>query len=374
MGRLLLLFPFLLLAACGAPALAPSETGTPASPTTSSLRHGFQIDYGNDYQRALKLTREAGFRWAKLQVRWADYEPTRGKTDFAYLDQVVDGAQAQQLKLLFSVTVAPQWARPPGSDLSVDGPPADPKTYASFVETLAKRYKGKVGAYEIWNEQNLSREWGGPGKVNAGEYVALLKAAHGAIKGADKDALVISGAPTPSGEVAIPEMGGHLASDDVEYFRQMYQAGMKGYFDGVGVHPSGFNNAPELDPKDPNVLNRPGGFHNHRSFYFRNFEAYRGVMVEQGDQSKQLWFTEFGWASGGQAGQEWAYAHETSEQQQADHLVKAFQIGKERGYVGAMFVWNLNFFGTDYAKRAFAVLNPDWTPRPAYKALSSMAK
>ena len=53
-------------------------------------------------------------------------------------------------------------------------------------------------------------------------------------------------------------------------------------------------------------------FHGHRSFYFRNFERYREVMVEQGDQDKQLWFTEFGWASG-QAGHEWAYAAETSE-------------------------------------------------------------
>ena len=39
-----------------------------------------------------------------------------------------------------------------------------------------------------------------------------------------------------------------------------------------------------------------------------------------------------------------------------------------------MFVWDLTFFGTDFAKRAFAILNPDWSPRPAYKALASMPK
>jgi len=171
----------------------------------------------------------------------------------------------------------------------------------------------------------------------------------------------------------VPEMGGQLAVDDVEYFREMYQAGMKGYFDGAGVHPSGFNNSPELDPKNSNVLNRPGRFHGHRSFYFRNFELYREVMVEQGDRDKQLWFTEFGWASG-EAAKEWDYARENSAKDQADYLVKAFQLARERPYVGAMFVWNLNFFGADYGKRAFAVLNPDWSSRPAYKALSSMAK
>ena len=371
MLRALVALLFLSVLACN-PAPATPASSPPGS--RDGLRHGFQVDYGNDYQRAFRLTREAGFGWAKLQVRWADWETARGKSDFAYLDQVVENAASQRLKLLFSVTTTPHWARPPGADMSVDGPPADPKTFAQFLGALASRYKGKVAAYEVWNEQNLSREWGGPGKMNAAEYVALLKSAYESIKAADRDALVLTGALTPSGEVTVPEMGGQLARDDIDFFKEMYQAGMKGHFDGVGVHPSGFNNAPDLDPRDSAVLDRQGTFRGHRSFYYRNFELYHEVMAQEGDREKQLWFTEFGWASGGQAGREWAYAHENTERQQAEYLVKAFDIAKQRGYVGAMFVWNLNFFGTDYAKRAFAVLNPDWSPRPAHTALASMPR
>ena len=38
--------------------------------------------------------------------------------------------------------------------------------YADFVSVLAKRYregspKGAIQAIEVWNEPNLSREWGG---------------------------------------------------------------------------------------------------------------------------------------------------------------------------------------------------------------------
>ena len=344
------------------------------APPAASLRYGFQVDWGNNYQRAFTMVREAGFGWAKLQVRWADMEPARGQTDWAYLDQVVDQARKEGLDLLFSVTAAPRWARERNADLAHNGPPTDPKTYGDFVGVLAKRYKGKVAAYEIWNEQNLSRDWGGPGRVKAAEYVALLKEAYKSIKGADSAALVITGALTPSGNVAMASMGGELARDDIEYFREMYQAGMRGSFDAVGVHPGGFNNAPDLDPRDQNVLKRPGGFHDHRSFYFRNFELYHEVMTEQGDKDKQLWFTEFGWASGSGVAAEWGYANSISEQTQADYLVKAFQVAKGKGYVGAMFVWNLNFYSTDLAMRAFAVLNPDWSPRPAYRALASMAR
>jgi hypothetical protein len=272
---------------------------------------------------------------------------------------------------MFSITTAPMWARPGGSDPSVNGPPASPETYARFVGAIAARYKGKVAAYEVWNEQNLAREWGGLGRQSPAEYVALLQVAYRTIKAADPNALVLTGALTPASSVDLGE--GYLAIDDLEYLQQMYEAGAKGSFDGVGVHPSGFNNAPGLDPRDDNVLGRDGGFHAHRSFYFRNFEFYRDVMVRQGDAAKPLWFTEFGWASG-PADSEWGYSMENNDQAQADYLVQAYQIGKGTGYVAGMVVWNLNHFSYQQALQAFAVVRPDWTPRAAYTALARMQK
>jgi hypothetical protein len=37
-----------------------------------------------------------------------------------------------------------------------------------------------------------------------------------------------------------------------------------------------------------------------------------------------------------------------------------------------MFIWNLNFLTPDFAKSAFAILRPDWTPRPAYCEIAAM--
>ena len=373
-GAPLVSVPLPTRANLGVPEAAAPPAPEPTPPAQQvSLGYGFQVDPSADYERALGLTTSAGFEWVKYQTRWEEFEPRQGEIDWTFLDMVVNGAQEANVKLLLSVVTAPAWSRP-GADHSVDGPPTDPQTYANFVSQLATRYKGRVAAYEIWNEQNLGREWGGPGRQSATAYVALLKAAHQAVKSADPDAMVVVGALTPAGNVDIPSLGGLLARDDVEYLREMYDAGMKGYFDAVGVHPSGFNNAPDLDPSDSAVLGREGGYNAHRSFYFRSFEFYRDVMVEMGDGDKKLWFTEFGWATGCEAGPEWGYAHENTEQQQAEWLARAFQIGREQPYIGVMFVWNLNFFGVDQAKCSFAVLNRDWSPRPAYIALTALQK
>ena len=351
----------------------PGATPTPPPAPITTLGYGFQLDWSGDYQRALRLTKEAGFDWVKFQARWEQLEPTQGNILWSNVDYIVNAANDAGVKLLFSVVTAPNWARI-GQNLAVHGPPNNPSTYASFVSALAKRYKGKITAYEIWNEQNLDREWGGPSRQNAANYVTLLKAAYQAVKAADPQAKVITGALTPAGNVNIPSLGGLLARDDVEYLQEMYGAGMKGYFDAVAVHPSGFNNAPDLDPLDPAVLVRPGSFKQHRSFYFRNYERYGEVMVQQGDGDKALWFTEFGWASGCNAGNEWAYANENTEQDQASYLVKAYEIARKSGYVGPMFIWNLNFPGSDEAKCAFALLKPDGSPRPAYTSLKQMPK
>ena len=48
-------------------------------------------------------------------------------------------------------------------------------------------------------------------------------------------------------------------------------------------------------------------------------------------------------------------------------------------WVGAMFVWNLNFpavtgLSPNDEKVPFGIVNRDWSPRPAYRALQTMPK
>ena len=223
---------------------------------------------------------------------------------------------------------APDWARPGNTDRSVEGPPADPQTYADYVAAFAAHNKGKVKAIEVWNEQNLWYEWGHE-PLNAGRYVELLCRAYRAIKAADPGMAVIAGAMTPTGV-----NDGSTAIDDVVYLQQMYAAGAKNCFDGVGAHPSGYNNPPDAkfgynNPAEPS-------FKNHPSFFFRDtMERYRAVMVANGDAGKRVWPTEFGWASTGSPHRGYEYATQNTEARTGRLHRPCLPDGKELGLGGA---------------------------------------
>ena len=173
-----------LLLAVGLSLLATAcRTAVPsASPALSdTMGYGMQVEPGNDLERALTMLTAAGFQWAKVQIRWEAVEREPGNVNWLLTDTVADAAYARGVKLLFSVVTAPRWARPADSDFSVPGPPADPRELAAFLGSMAARYKGKVHAYEIWNEQNLWYEWGGRGRLNAAQYVELLRLSYQAI-------------------------------------------------------------------------------------------------------------------------------------------------------------------------------------------------
>jgi hypothetical protein len=230
-------------------------------------------------------------RWVKWQVQWKDFEGG-GPGQRNWPDDVVGAFNGAGIQLLASIVKAPQWARPGNTDMSVEGPPADPNTYASFVGEFAARYCGRVQAIEVWNEQNLHYEWGNE-PLSAARYMQLLKAAYVAIKRACPSTIVVSGAPTPTG--ALPP----AAIRDTTYLEQMYKAGLKNYSDAIGAHPSGFGNPPDARFQDWQAGNYSRPSHvSDPSFYFRNtMEQYRNIMVKYGDGGKRIWPTEFGMTS-----------------------------------------------------------------------------
>ena len=120
-----------------------------------------------------------GFNWVKFQLPWKDFEGQRGQRNWP--DDIIGDLNGNGLNVLVSIVKAPDWARPGNTDRSVEGPPADPGTYASFVGEFAARYCGRVQAIEVWNEQNLDYEWGRE-PLDPARYVRLLAAAYGAIK------------------------------------------------------------------------------------------------------------------------------------------------------------------------------------------------
>lgn len=346
------------------PSVQPGPAPAPAPTGSSGFRYGFQAQYFYvpSVGQVLGAVTAAGFNWTKQQVQWLDVQPNQGGYNWGQLDSFVNQANSAGVKVLFSVVAAPPWASVPGTRY-----PKNPQDFASFMGAMASHFKGRVQAYEVWNEENFAREVG-PGNINPGNYVELLKAAYPAIKAGDPGALVVSGAPTPTG-VNDP----NIAERDLTYLQQMYgyQGGIvKQYFDVLGAH-----NEPYANPPDQTVANHTNpSYANDSSFFFRQVEDYRNLMVQVGDGSKQIWETEIGYdanplAPAGYNG--WV----VSEQQQATYLVQLFQYARANyPWMGAIFVWNLNFQSvvpqTD-EKWGFGILRPDLTARPAYSALAA---
>ena len=105
-------------------------------------------------------------------------------------------------------------------------------------------------------------------------------------------------------------------------------------------------------------------------------EGYRNIAVKYGDTGKTIWPTEFGWASSGSPTKNYEYAADNTLEQQAEYTVKAYQMGKAWGWVGVMFLWNLNFRvvapGSEMAQ--WGIVDQGWGPMPIYSALAAMPK
>ncbi len=364
------------------PTNTPAPTPTPTPRPSKSLRMN-SPEYGMQAflwwrpevaDRDLSLIKEAGFGWVKQGFGWRDIEGAcKGCFDWSFTDRIVDQVERHGLDMVVRLDHQPYWAGE-----YTNGPPANYNDFGDFVYALASRYKGRIRAYEIWNEPNLSREWGDQ-PPNPAEYTALLKIGYQRIKEADPNAMVISAGLTPTSR------WDHVAVPDVEFLKGMYAAGAKPYFDALGAHAAGYKAPPEADPgevAEHPVWGNPGDPSPpelKRVYCFRHVEDLRQVMVEHGDADKQVAILEFGWTTDPIHP---AYAwHAVTEEQQADYLVRAYQYAEEHWspWIGLMSL--------------IYVADPDWTEeneqywwaitypsypesrvRPAYEKLKAMPK
>jgi hypothetical protein len=336
-----------------------------------------------DRNRVLTLSKNSGINWIRQQIAWADIQDVSGAIYWAELDQIVEDSHNAGVNLLISVVRSPSWATDNGSE----GMPSRRhfSTFANFMGEMAARYRGKVQAYQIWNEQNRACENGGDcatdggvgGRVaSANYYVDMLAEASAAIKANDPYALVVSGAPSST-----ETNRADIALSDTAYSASMFaNPKFRAAVDVVGVHPGGHYNPPDaMWPDNPG----PGpNWRNSREFYFRRIEDIRAIMVQNGMADRQMWVTEFGWATQNNT-PGYEYGNSISFDLQAQYIRRAFEIGRNdwAPWMGGMFLWNLNFavpwrfYGNELHEQAsFGVINSDWSPRPSYTAIQNMPK
>ena len=94
-------------------------------------------------------------------TRWADILPSAGNWHFERMDAYVEQAAMHHAVILYTLGSTPRWAsaRPEEICPYGKGCAAEPVRMAhweEYVRRVAQRYKGKISAYELWNEPFFS--------------------------------------------------------------------------------------------------------------------------------------------------------------------------------------------------------------------------
>jgi hypothetical protein len=325
-------------------------------------------------QRDLQLAKDAGFKWVKQRFEWRYIEKTK-KDAFEWYEaeRIVDAVNKAGLGLIARVDNQPEWARRDDA-FPKTCPPEKMEDWKDFIQRFAAHFKGKVAAYEIWNEPNLAREWCDL-QPDPKAYTDLLKVAYTEIKKIDPNAVVISAGMSPTTEDS------PRAMPDLKFYEGMYTAGAKGFFDMLGVNAAGFKAEPEADPatvaQDPSLTNNdPSPTEMKRVYAFRHVEDVRQVMVKNGDESKQISVLEMGWTADPRPNSPYAW-HSISEQLKGDYLARALEYGRKNwSWVGMMTVIYLpspTWTASD-EQYYWSIANPDGSLRPAYNTLKQSLK
>jgi hypothetical protein len=316
-------------------------------------------------QRSLELLREAGAGWIRQQIPWEQIEPVAkgqfedpkfGGSTWKKFDDIIDTSRALGIEVILRLDTSPRWALPPDA---VDGlsPPVRYEDYWDFAETVATRYRGRVRAYQVWNEPNLHIEWGRR-PPDAAAYGRLLRGAAERIRGADPDALVLMAALSPTLSES-PE-----AVNELVYLQQLYDAGARGSFDALAVQAYGLRGGPD----DPRV--------DRSDVTFSRPRLIREVMIRKGDAERPVWATEVGWNVNPPEVAEQRFGRVTPPLQ-ARYTVRAFERAREQWpWMELMCVWYWK--RADATHRAqdwywFRLADPDFTLQPVYHALRDYA-
>jgi polysaccharide biosynthesis protein PslG len=345
--------------------LAAAVLGTPARASGAQIAgvQEYLLDVDStERARQLDAAKDLGAGIIRVDVGWSTLEANgKGQYSSWYLnkiDSVVNQAEARGLKLLFTFHSTPCWASSAPDSIKQDCAgswwdrgvqdyaPQNPADYADALAFLVQRYRGRVAAWEIWNEPNIDDYLKAPDKASA--YVALAKAAYPAAKAADPGATVLAGA---------------LADAHVAFTRALYAAGIKGSFDAFSIHPYSGDRSPlePLDGQDPSWT------------FIRGVPAVHQVMLDNSDD-KPLWLTELGWNTSTERDTQ-PWRNGVSEETQATYIEQAYQQMTQWSYVPVGITYTLKDRSSDtsYYLDNFGLLRHDYSEKPAYAAYQRAA-
>jgi polysaccharide biosynthesis protein PslG len=303
---------------------------------------GFESLPGPTRNRSYNLMKRAGAEWHRIEIKWSAVDRCNGTYDWSIYDDDVRAARKRGLKTVATLAYSPRCWRPP-AESDKWGPDTVRRraAFAAFAAATARRYRGRVSAYELWNEPNVEIFW--RPAPNVADYVALVTHAYARIKAVDRAAVVLAGATAPA-----PDSSHRI--DEVTFVQRAYEHGISGSFDAWSHHPY---SAPF----------RPSMKHPQNAWFQMccGAPSIRSTMDANGDAAKQIWGTEYG-----------AESKLVGERKQGAHIREAYAVWRSYPWAGVLFTYTLRD-GTGFAGDTFGLLRADWRRKPAFSAFAKAA-
>ena len=262
----------------------------------------------------------AGVNWVRDRLAWGVMEPKQGQfADKTIYDAAASVQASAGLRVLQVMHQSPSWANPNHKRF-----PLDLRDGYRFYETMARRWKGQMQAFEPWNEADISMFGGHTGS----EMASLQKAAWLGLKAGNPDL------------IACLNVFAVHNRDQLEDFRE--NAAWP-YFDTFNLH--------HYEPFD----NYPG-----------LYADFRAVSA-----GKPMWVTECSLPVKWSGDEQLKEPTDADLNVQSERVAKTFATSLHEGTAEIFY-----FLMPHYVegKTQFGIVRPDLTPRPAYVALAAAGR
>lgn len=291
----------------------------------------FAKDQPEDQARLASLAALAGVNWVRDRLTWRELEPkpdevTNARTTY---DSAAEIQTQYGLNVLQVFHTTPDWAW----NTSLDGTrpggrfPRDLRDVYRFCQAMGARFKGRVHAWEPWNEANVST-FGGH---TVDEMCAFQKAAYLGFKAGDPTVTVCwnpyTTVPTP------------------QHTQGLLDNAAWPYFDTYNIH----------------------------TYEWAHDYASLWAPARQAACGKPMWVTEADRGIKYVGAEPWCELSQSDELRKAQYMAQSYASSL---YAGSdrHFQFVLGHYYEPHNGVQFGLLRKDMTPRPAYAALAAVGR
>ncbi|HCT9786052.1 TPA: cellulase family glycosylhydrolase [Klebsiella pneumoniae] len=316
--------------------------------SSSAFILGIGIHPGNNglsAQDYLKYAQEYGFNSVRTDFFWSRIENRQGifndsdylrTQDYIFSNSISSLGKSALLVLDYGNRIYTPKGYPENqSEISA---------YVNYASRTAKRYKGKVLYYEIWNEWLQGTGVSKKNKPTADPkiYTELVKQTYKAIKAVDPNAIIMIGSINPNSPSYIKWLNG------------LINEGILDYCDAISIHTYFAHDAPLVSKTPEGAVS--------------NIDKLEKMLKERSGRDIDLYITEMGYS------QTEKDVYSTSDMI-LQNVAKFMFLAKSRPFIKGIWWYDLINDGDDRTNKEhnFGFLYYDKTPKKTARYIQSIS-